>query len=196
MFRFLFLIIFLGGCVSAPKQEITEEASNDEVAVMREPSKSLPKMPKVEYFSKPLSDTDAKKDLEIPIYAWGHALFPDRKYIKVKYSSFIEFNKWFEDATRQLYHKDVGDGFDCDNFANLYKALFSVSSYKNSSKQEVLVGTIYVQQRVSFGGIKGGDYNHALNVIGTSSGWFVYEPQTGVYDRLETYPNKIIWYLF
>tara|TARA_R100000808_G_scaffold5723_1_gene17266 strand:+ start:1564 stop:2154 length:591 start_codon:yes stop_codon:yes gene_type:complete len=196
MFRCLFLIIFLGGCISAPKPEIQEEINNNDVGVIRDPAKSLPKMPTVEYHSKPLSDREAKLDLEIPIYSWGHALFPDTQYIKIKYSSFIEFNKWFEDATRQLYHKDIGDGFDCDNFAHLYKALFSVSSYKNSSKHEVLVGTIYVKQRLSFGGIKGGDYNHALNIIGTSSGWFVYEPQTGVYDRLESYPNKIIWYLF
>ena len=201
MKKYLVLLLALTGCVS--KQEDVAEPENvfkerllNEMGVIRDPSKALPKMPKVEYHGSGITDSEAKKEMKVPLYNLGHALLPDKHYIKIKHSSFIEFNKWFRDSTLHIWHKQLDDGYDCDNFAFLYKALLGVSSYKNNNKKEVLAGVISVKQHKEFGGIAGGDYYHALNIVGTSSGWFVYEPQTGYFDRLEHYENKIIWYLF
>ena len=204
MKKYLLLLLTLTGCVSTQKDLVFEpEPENifkqrllNEMGVIRDPSKALPQMPKVEYHQPGISDFEAKKQMKVPLYNLGHALLPDRNYIKIKHSSFIDFNKWFRDSTLHIWHKQLDDGYDCDNFAFLYKALLGVSSYKNNNKKEVLAGVIYVRQKKAFGGIAGGDYYHALNIVGTSAGWFVYEPQTGYYDRLEHYKNKIIWYLF
>ena len=73
----------------------------------------------------------------------------------------------------------------------------SVSSYKNDNVHDALVGIIYVKQAHEFGGVGTADnVFHALNIVGTSSGWFVFEPQTGYYDRLEHYKNEIVWWIF
>lgn len=195
-FKFI-LFLFLAGCITSKKDNaLFEQRPESEIAVVRDPSASLPKLPKVKYHLPGLSDLEAKKELGLEVWNYRSAILPDRNYVKVKYDSFMEFNKWFKDTTLQLWHKPLGDGYDCDNFAHLYKSLFSVTSYKNDNIREILVGVIYVKQYKKFGGIPASDYNHALNIIGTSSGWFVYEPQTGVYDRLENYPNTIFWYIF
>ena len=191
------LFLLLTGCVSTQKENsLFETKPQNEIAVVRDPSKSLPKLPKVEYHFPVLTDGQAKNELGLEVWNFRSAILPDKKYVKIKYESFLKFNEWFKDTTLQLWHKPLGDGYDCDNFAHLYKSLFSVTSYKNDNIREILVGVIYVRQAKKFGGIPASDFNHALNIIGTSSGWFVYEPQTGVYDRLEHYPNNILWYIF
>jgi hypothetical protein len=200
--KFLYLILLLlSGCLTIPNdknppQPIPHQEGVTDVGIIRNPSKSLPEMPAVSYHYPGLTDKDVRKSLKIPVYNWRNAIFPDVHYIRLKHKSFTTFNGWFENATMQLWHKKLGDGYDCDNYAFLYKSLLGVSSYKNNNIREVLVGVIYVKQEKSFGGIPGGEFNHALNIIYTDKGWIVYEPQTGKLDKLENYPNKIVWYIF
>lgn len=192
----LLLLLLFAGCASETSNNIFETRPLNEISVLKSPSSTLPKMPKIEYSMQPLSDLEVKKSLGIPIWKYGHALLSDRSYRKIQLKSFYDFNKWFNSSTKQLFHKDLGAGYDCDNFAFLYKALLAVSSYKNESIHEVLVGVIYVKQTREFGGIKTADNAyHALNIVGTSGGWFVFEPQTGYYDRLEHYKNEILWWI-
>jgi hypothetical protein len=192
--RYIFLL-FLTGCNTVSQNDIFERRPESEIAVLRDP-KDLTSMPDIEYGLSTITEIEAKREMDIPIWKWGSALLTDKVYAKVKLSSFINFNKWFEKSTKQLWYKQIGEGYDCDNFAFLYKALFSVTTYKNNKPTEILVGVIFVKQKHEFGGVAGGDYLHALNIVGTESGWFVYEPQTGFYDRLEHYKNDIAWYLF
>ena len=115
MKKYLVLLLALTGCVS--KQEDVAEPENmfkerllNEMGVIRDPSKALPKMPKVEYHGSGITDSEAKKEMKVPLYNLGHALLPDKHYIKIKHSSFIEFNKWFRDSTLHIWHKQLYDG--------------------------------------------------------------------------------------
>lgn len=202
--RKLLLIVALlfWGCsslpVSPPVDPPVLNRPINKTKVIGDPSKALPKMPSVKYGKETLTDVAVKRSLKIKVYNWHYAVFPDKYYNKVEFSSFIEFNKWFKESTRQIWRKQLGDGYDCDNFAALYRGLMGVSSYKSSNTKQLLVGVIYVKHEHEFGGIAAGGKNayHALNIVGTTDGWVVYEPQTGLYDKLENYKNKIIWYLF
>lgn len=189
------LLLFLTGCNTVSQKDIFERRPESEIAVLSDP-KDLTTMPVIEYSTTTITEIEAKREMDIPVWKWGSALLTDRVYTKIKLTSFINFNKWFEKSTKLLFNKQIGEGYDCDNFAFLYKALFSVTTYKNNKPTEILVGVIFVEQKHEFGGVGGGDYQHALNIVGTQSGWFVYEPQTGFYDRLEHYKNDIIWYIF
>ena len=178
------------------KEERTEQKSlESSIGVLKKVPQALNEVPPARYAYPGLSDREAKRSIKIPVYNWSKALFTDAQYVRVKHDYFLEFNKWFMTATKRSY-KDLGDGYDCDNFAHLYKSLMSTASYKNSSKREVLAGVIFVTQRKDFGGIPAGKYNHALNLVGTDKGWFVIEPQTGKFCELKDYPNSIMWYIF
>lgn len=198
----LLLLVFLASsCVTLSdnypdKEERTEQKSlESSIGVLKKVPQALNEVPPARYAYPGLSDREAKRSIKIPVYNWSKALFTDAQYVRVKHDYFLEFNKWFMAATKRSY-KDLGDGYDCDNFAHLYKSLMSTASYKNNSKREVLAGVIFVTQRKDFGGVSAGQYNHALNLVGTDKGWFVIEPQTGKFCELKDYPNSIMWYIF
>lgn len=206
--KLLLTLLLLSSCASnSPLEQESDSAFSvnpifegeeiNKTSVLRNPSKSLPKMPTVEYEKEPLTDFKIKQSLKIPIRKLRYAVLPDGKYTRIKFDSFIKFNNWFKDSTKQLWPKNLGEAYDCDNFAFLYKSLLSVTSYTNNNTCEVAVGVIYVRQEYEFGGVpvEGNTY-HALNIIYTGAGWFVFEPQTGYYDRLEHYKNEILWYIF
>ena len=84
---------------------------------------------------------------------------------------------------------------DCDNFAMLYKSLFSVSSYKSKLETEPAVGVVVVRQVNSFGGVPSGGL-HMVNIVFASKDFYIFEPQTGKYIELQNYPNqKYIQYI-
>ena len=206
--KLLFIVaaLFISSCVTTPnrypdleerkEQKLLESRRlQNSIGVIKKVPQALEDVPAARYHYPGLTDTQSKRSLKIPPYNWTQAVFTDAEYVRIKHDYFLEFNKWFMAATKRSY-KDLGDGYDCDNFAHLYKSLMSTAAYKNNSKREVLAGVIFVAQRKAFGGIPAGKYNHALNLIGTDKGWFVIEPQTGEMCELKDYPNYIMWYIF
>ena len=206
--KLLFIVaaLFASSCVTGPnrypgteerkEQKLLESRRlQNSIGVIKKVPQALEDVPAARYHYPGLTDTQSKRSLKIPPYNWTQAVFTDAEYVRIKHDYFLEFNKWFMAATKRSY-KDLGDGYDCDNFAHLYKSLMSTAAYKNNSKREILVGVIFVAQRKDFGGIPAGKYNHALNLIGTEKGWFVIEPQTGEMCELKDYPNYIMWYIF
>jgi hypothetical protein len=204
---FIVTVLLVSSCVTGPNRYPGPEEKKEQkllesrrlqnsIKVIKKVPQALEDVPGARYHYPGLTDREAKRSLNIPVYNWSKAIFTDASYVRVKHDYFLEFNKWFIGATKRFYRKDLGDGYDCDNFAHLYKSLLATAAYKNSSKREVLAGVIFVAQREAFGGIKGGEYNHALNLIGTEKGWFVIEPQTGKMCELKDYPNNIMWYIF
>jgi len=93
-----------------------------------------------------------------------------------------------------------GEGMDCDNAAQLFKQLLSLSNVRGGRSQDgdVPCAVIKTTQREPFGGAPGDQSSHALILIRTDRGWHVIEPQTGAMETLEAYPNKeaIEWALF
>jgi len=187
---FCLILFFCGGC------NTFTETRDIKAQIIENAQESLSDMPGVTYHYPGLTDKDARKSLEEWLSVRGGAIFPDVHYIRIKHESFIAFNKWFQETTEQLKNEEIGDGYDCDNYSFLYKSLLGVSSYKNKNLREILIGVIYVKQKHPFGGIPSGKFDHALNIIYTELGWFIYEPQTGKFDKIENYPNEILWFIF
>ena len=118
-------------------------------------------------------------------------LLLDSKYQSVDYFYFKTFNKWFKNLVfnngiMPIHQNEI---IDCDNFAMLYKSLFSVGAYASNNSQEFAVASVVVMQENPFGGIPSGGL-HMLNLVFTNKDWYIFEPQTGEYIELQNYPNQ------
>ena len=117
----------------------------------------------------------------------------DGRYREVDYYHFRKFNNWFK---KLLFEAGIQSGVDfkhsvdCDNFAMMYKSLMSVSAYKSKDTIEMAVAVVVVQQVNEFGGIPATGGLHMVNLVFTTHGWLVLEPQTMKYIKLEEYPNQ------
>ena len=118
-------------------------------------------------------------------------LILDSKYQSVDYFYFRKFNKWFKKIVFQngIMPINQNEIIDCDNFAMLYKSLFSVGAYASNNSQEFAVASVIVMQENPFGGIPSGGL-HMLNLVFTTRDWYIFEPQTGEYIELQNYPNQ------
>lgn len=118
-------------------------------------------------------------------------LILDSKYQSVDYFYFKKFNKWFKSLVFEngIMPINQGETIDCDNFAMLYKSLFSVGAYASNNSQEFAVASVIVMQINPFGGIPSGGL-HMLNLVFTDKDWYIFEPQTGEYIELQNYPNQ------
>lgn len=118
-------------------------------------------------------------------------LLLDAVYEEVDFYEMKKFNNWFSEFK---FHNgvmpiDQKENLDCDNFALLYKSLFSISRYKSDTPKEPAVGLVIVEQKRPFAGIPEG-LLHMLNIVFTNRGWYIFEPQTGESILLEDYPNQ------
>lgn len=115
----------------------------------------------------------------------------DTKYKKVDYFFWLKFNNWFNKLKFEngIMAMNQNETLDCDNFAMLYKSLFSVSSYKSKLETEPAVGVVVVRQVNPFGGVPSGGL-HMVNIVFASKGFYIFEPQTGKYIELQNYPNQ------
>ena len=52
------------------------------------------------------------------------------------------------------------------------------------------VGIVVVRQVNEFAGIPGTGGLHAVNLVMTTRGWYIFEPQTNEFMLLEDYPNQ------
>lgn len=129
--------------------------------------------------------------VELDVSSNIEILMLDRSFREVDYFFFKKFNSWFKKVKFEngIMPINQNETLDCDNFAMLYKSLMSVSSYKSSVEHEPAVALIIVDQRHEFGGVPPGAL-HMLNLVFASNGWYVFEPQTGKYIKLEHYPNQ------
>ena len=117
----------------------------------------------------------------------------DSKYDQVDYYFFRKFNNWFSKLLFENGLLSLGEGgeaLDCENYAMLYKSTISLASFKSGSKNELAVGIVVVRQVNEFGRIPGTGGLHAVNLVLTGKGWFIFEPQTNQFILLEKYPNQ------
>lgn len=160
------------------------------------PEVSFKSSPTPSYTYPGKTDRDIKKALEIKPWSTRELTCFDSHYIGVDFKYFIEYTAWFNKFRDQHCTSfDNGDAFDCENFAFLYKSLMVASVFKKKNLRQILVGVIMVKSNTPFHGI-GGDGLHALNIIHTSAGWYVVEPQNGQYTPLKEYSNPILRYIF
>lgn len=99
----------------------------------------------------------------------------------------------FKLMVQRLRMKSSAEGFDCDNFAELFRSELAVENHLagRSSLGEVACGVLVVEQRKAFGRVlsmgRGG--LHSLVLVRTDMGWMVIEPQTLRLASLDEYPN-------
>lgn len=103
-----------------------------------------------------------------------------------------DFLPKYQLIVKRLRMKSHKEGFDCDNFAELFKTQLQVENRLagNSAVGEVACGVLVVDQRRSFGRVMAGRDKHSLILVRTENGWRVIEPQTMRMATLEKYPNR------
>jgi len=117
----------------------------------------------------------------------------DYKFKEIDYYFFRKFNSWFENFVFQNGIMSLGENkqsLDCDNHALLYKSTMAISSYKSGGSEELAIGVVVVRQVNEFAGIPATGNFHMLNLAFTNKGWYIFEPQTNEFVKLEDYPNQ------
>lgn len=128
----------------------------------------------------------------------AHKIFPvlrmaDRDYSIVEHDDALELLAWsmrFYWQTPALRY--VPEAYDCDNFARTFVVLGDLSYVPHLDKAtpsgQIAFFRIYVKQERAWGGVPAGGY-HALGLMRTSEGWYVFEPQSGASIQLAKYVN-------
>jgi hypothetical protein len=117
----------------------------------------------------------------------------DSKFKEIDYYFFRKFNSWFQNFVFQNGIMSLGEdkqNLDCDNHALLYKSTMAISSYKSGSSEELAIAVVVVRQVKEFAGIPATGNFHMLNLAFTNKGWYIFEPQTNEFVKLEDYPNQ------
>lgn len=107
----------------------------------------------------------------------------DHKYI-IPLHSWVDkdYSRYFDSYIDFLGAQYQAEGMDCDNFADFYRQNLVLANLKagGANEGDVPCATVVVNQRDT------GIY-HALNLMRTSRGWFVIEPQQGSITSLRSY---------
>lgn len=130
------------------------------------------------------------------IRAWLHANgisaqtnFADGQYAQIEATSALAVAHWLKRVNWDIGYTYVGGTRDCDNFARQFRVLPDFFNGAPSSSQAAVFG-IYAKMKTPFAGVSDG--YHALNVVWTDAGVYVFEPQ-GVhltYQLLSDWNNK------
>ena len=120
--------------------------------------------------------------------------FDDNRYVVVEHDWLMKiFVPYFGTFLNHLHAGPAGgEGYDCNDFALLFRAKLSLSNLLagGARQGEVPCGRLVVWQQVGFGGVTGRPHAvHALVLIRTDLGWYVVEPQTGASTSFQKYPN-------
>lgn len=115
----------------------------------------------------------------------------DGAYQTVDYFHFLKFNNWFKKLIFEngIMPINQNQTLDCDNFAMLYKSLWSVAAYSSGNNFEFAVGLVVVSQNHPYGGVPQGGL-HMLNIVFANKNYYIFEPQTGEFIELHKYPNQ------
>lgn len=188
MFKKICLIILLLIVCSCIERDFEEIKDIPKIEINEKEGKDLIKRSDFAYYfghQKGHNSIQTKIPKDITI------LLLDSQYQTVDYFYFLKFNNWFKKILFENGIMPIGQNEtnDCDNYAMLYKSLFSVASYSSGSKIELAVGLVIVNQRNEFGGIPSGGL-HMLNIVFANKNFYIFEPQTGKFIELDKYPNQ------
>lgn len=131
------------------------------------------------------------------IKRWDNQGIADRTFEVPTHNSFVRYNNSIREFAKQFL-RWKREGFDCDNFALLFKAFADVASLNQSVDalypitRQLPIAKIYVNNKNPWAGVSDG--HHALNIILTDKGLFVLEPQNGIYILAKDYPNRMYVY--
>lgn len=111
-------------------------------------------------------------------------LRPDHQWV-------VAFKDWFMRVQKSLKLEYRNEVWDCDDFARCFVAFANLAALSSGERRgTICMGWATVTQRRAFGGMRGSGGGHAVVLVGTASGLFVIEPQTGAMAPLRDYPNR------
>jgi hypothetical protein len=146
------------------------------------------------FFGKPFLTKEVEKSLlEVGLPKSVSLIFRDENYCFVESAWFDEYALWWIIFVKNNNVEFKRNNFDCDNFSDLFMAIYGLASLSADIQpySQVACGTVIVENNYEFAGIPAlEDSWHSLNIVWTNIGWFVIEPQNGTYISLESYPNK------
>lgn len=134
------------------------------------------------------------RDRGIPPEAVGPHAMNDDYYVVPDHRWLTErFLPYFGHVRQSLGLRHAGEGFDCDNFTALLKQQLALANRRTPlvANGDVACASMKVQQVEGFGAVPSlGEDLHSVNLLRTSDGWFVVEPQDGHISTLAAYPNR------
>jgi len=113
----------------------------------------------------------------------------DVKYAQLEASSAIETILWLKRFQWDIGYDYVNDARDCDNFARLARTFPDLYADRAPEAQAAVFG-VYAKMDKSFAGVSDG--YHALNIVWTDKGLFIFEPQgiDLIYQKAENWVNR------
>ena len=146
------------------------------------------------YFSQSFLTSQVEQSLrEGGLTKQATVIFRDELYCFVDSLWFDKYALWWINFIKNNNVDFKQDSFDCDNYSDLFMAIYGLVSLNTTVRPyaQVACGTVVVQNVEEFAGIPAlQDSWHSLNVVWTNNGWFIIEPQNGIYISLSSYPNK------
>jgi hypothetical protein len=136
------------------------------------------------------SHTQVRKELKelFPNARFEMTTFSDSRFQEVDYDSFRDITDFAYDfyiSSPLLRYKP--ESYDCDNYSH---HLFTFVDWGGGHlfSGQASIFQITVQYDRPWGGIHGG--LHSLNLVKTTRGWYVHEPQSREMIKAEHYPNR------
>ena len=114
----------------------------------------------------------------------------DARYFAVRDADIPALARWAKQNEDRLTAQGYGyrlPSADCDDRADSFQ---SYRRFFRSTRATLLVLKIWARYPNAALGIGSNSTSHRLNAIHGSSGWWIIEPATGDYCRLEDYPNR------
>lgn len=106
-------------------------------------------------------------------------VIPDHDWVKKQFDPYF---RWYIYYLSAEYH---AEGMDCDNYSDMYQQALILANLKAGGTRsgDVPCAVLVVNQRDK--GIL-----HALNLVRTNKGWYIVEPQDGLFIPLSSYRYK------
>lgn len=132
--------------------------------------------------------TIEKEILNYGVSPWN-IVFRDKYYNSLTMSQFDRIIISWKNYIREKGIQYIYDLYDCDNYANAFKAFVELSNF--SFKKNIAVANFSVENVKTFAFVQGRPKTyHMLNMVLVNDEIYVVEPQNGVDIKLSKYPNK------
>lgn len=185
----LVLLVFGGsGCSthSAPGEAATVSSAS-KVAERTDKGWELTRPPALRFTGKTMSGNQARSLARV--HGYQVEGLHDGAYAQIEAESAVEVALWLKRLMWDIGYDYRSESRDCDNFARAFRVLPDLFADDAGAAQAAVFG-LAVKMSEPFAGVTDG--YHALNIIWTDQGWFVFEPQGVdlVYQSYETWPNR------
>lgn len=129
-----------------------------------------------------------RKIIKYGVSPWN-VVFRDKYYNSLTMSQFDRLIISWKNYVKEKGIQYIYDLYDCDNYANAFKAFFELSNF--NLKKNIAVANFSVENVKTFAFVQGRPRTyHMLNMVLVNDEIYVVEPQNGIDIKLSKYPNN------